>query len=104
MMCGLQNTCGLEEQYGESGAKNILSSFQNIVAFRSGDYDTRQFVTARLGENYQNISLSVQQSNLNIQREGHTVEDWNLLKLKNGEAVVSLVGEDPFMFTMPLYG
>ena len=104
MMCGLQNTCGLEEQYGESGAKNILSSFQNIVAFRSGDYDTRQFVTARLGENYQNISLSVQQANLNIQREGHTVEDWNLLKLKNGEAVVSLVGEDPFMFTMPLYG
>lgn len=104
MLCGLQNTCGLEEQYGESGAKNILSSFQNIVAFRSGDYDTRQFITTRLGENYQNISLSAQQANLNIQRAGHTVEDWNLLKLQNGESVVSLAGEDPFLFTMPLYG
>ena len=43
-------------------------------------------------------------ANLNIQRAGHTVEDWNMLKLKNGEAVVSLVDEDPFLFAMPLYG
>ena len=34
MMCGLQNICGLEEQYGKTGARNILSSFQNMVAFR----------------------------------------------------------------------
>ena len=104
VMCGLQNTSGLVEQYGEAGAKNVLSSFQNIVAFKSNDYDTRQFVINRLGENYQNFSLSVQQSNINIQRAGHTVEDWNLLKLKNGEAVVSLAGEAPFLFKMPLYG
>lgn len=104
MMCGLQNTCGLEEQYGEAGARNILSSFQNMVAFRANDYDTRRFVINRLGENYQNFSFSAQQANLNIQRAGHTVEDWNLLKLKNGEAVVSLAGEDPFLFTLPLYG
>lgn len=103
VMCGLQNICGLEEQYGEAGAKNILSSFQNMIAFRTNDYDTRQFVINRLGENYQNFSLSVQQENLNLQREGHTVEDWNLLKLKKGEAVVSLAGEESFLFTMPLY-
>ena len=103
VMCGLQNICGLEEQYGEAGAKNILSSFQNMIAFRTNDYDTRQFVINRLGENYQNFSLSVQQENLNLQREGHTVEDWNLLKLKNGEAVVSRAGEESFLFTMPLY-
>lgn len=103
VMCGLQNICGLEEQYGEAGAKNILSSFQNMIAFRTNDYDTRQFVINRLGENYQNFSLSVQQENLNLQREGHTVEDWNLLKLKNGEAVISLAGEESFLFTMPLY-
>lgn len=103
MMCGLQNICGLEEQYGEAGAKNILASFQNIVAFRSNDYDTRQFVINRLGENYQNFSFSAQQSNINIQRAGHTVEDWDLLNLKNGDAVVSLASEKPFMFTMPIY-
>ena len=100
---GVKVMCGLQEQYGEAGAKNILSSFQNMIAFRTNDYDTRQFVINRLGENYQNFSLSVQQENLNIQREGHTVEDWNLLKLKNGEAVISLVEGDVFLFTMPLY-
>lgn len=103
MMCGLQNTCGLEEQYGAAGAKNILSSFQNMVAFRINDYDTRQFVINRLGENYQNLSFSAQQTNLNIQRKGHTVEDWNLLKLRIGEVIVSLAGEDSFLFNMPLY-
>lgn len=104
MLAGLQNISGLEEQYGEAGARNILSSFQNMAAFRTNDYDTRQWVINRLGENYQNLSLSAQQANLNVQRAGHTVEDWNLLKLKNGEAVVSLAGEDPFLFAMPLYG
>lgn len=104
VICGLQNTAGLEEQYGEAGAKNILSSFQNMMAFRINDFDTRQFVINRLGENYQNFSFSAQQENLNIQRAGHTVEDWNLLKMKTGEAVVSLAGEAPFLFTMPLYG
>ncbi|NCC44883.1 MAG: hypothetical protein EOM18_15190 [Clostridia bacterium] len=103
VMCGLQNTVGLEEQYGEAGAKNILSSFQNITAFRANDFDTRQFIINRMGENYQNFSLSAQQQNLNIQRAGHNVEDWNLLKMKNGEAVVSLAGESPFLFTMPFY-
>lgn len=104
MICGLQNTCGLEEQYGEAGAKNILSSFQNMIVFRVSDYDSREYVIYRLGENYQNFSLFVQQANLNVQRAGHTVEDWNLLKLKTGEAVISLVGENPFLFTMPFYG
>lgn len=103
MLCGLQNTAGLEERYGEAGAKNILSSFQNMAAFRTNDFDTRQFVIHRLGENYQNFSFSAQQENLNIQRAGHTVEDWNLLRLRNGDAVVALAGEKPFIFRMPLY-
>lgn len=104
VMCGLQNISGLEEQYGEAGAKNILSSFQNIVAFRSNDYESRRFLIDRFGENYVNYSFSAQQANLNIQRAGHTVEDWNLIKRQNGEAVVSLSGEDPFLFKLPLYG
>lgn len=103
VMCGLQNTAGLEEQYGEAGANNILSSFQNMAAFRTNDYNTRQFVINRFGENYQNFSFSAQQANLNVQRAGHTVEDWNLLKMQNGEAVVALAGEFPFLFMMPLY-
>ena len=49
-MCGLQNIMGLEDLYGEDGAKNILASFQNMVVFRVNDFDTRQFVIQRLGK------------------------------------------------------
>lgn len=104
ILCGLQNIPGLEDIYGEAGAKRILASFQNIITFRVSDYDTRQFIINRLGENYQNLSFSAQQENVHIQREGHTVEDWDILSLKLGEAIVSLKDEKPFLFTMPKYG
>lgn len=103
MMCGIQNISGLENQYGEAGAKNILSSFQNMIVFRLDDYDTRQFIVNRMGMNYCNYSFSAQQKNLNIQREGYTVEDWQLRSLKLGEAVISLAREAPFLFTIPKY-
>ena len=103
LMCGLQNIAGIKEVYGEAGADNVLSSFQNLITFKLCDYDTRQFVVNRLGENYQNFSVSPQQNNLDIQREGHTVEDWQLLNLGLGEAVISLQDEKPFLFTMPKY-
>lgn len=103
ILCGLQNVCGLADAYGETGAKKILASFQNIVAFHNSDYDTRCFLKERLGTNYSNTSYSAQQQNMNIQREGYTVEDWDILSLKLGEAIVSLKDESPFFFTMPKY-
>ena len=103
LLCGLQNVSGLEERYGETGARSVLASFQNIIAFHTCDYETRRFLIDRLGTNYQNISFSAQQENLNIQREGHTVEDWDILSLGLGDAIISLKGEKPFFFTMPRY-
>ena len=103
ILCGLQNVSGLSDVYGETGAKRVLASFQNIISFHNTDYDTRQFLIDRLGSNYQNISYSAQQMNHHVQREGHTIEDWDILSLKLGEAVVSLKDEKPFFFTMPKY-
>lgn len=103
ILAGLQNISGVANLYGEAGAKNNLSSFQNIISFNITDYDTRQFVVNRLGENYQNYSFSGQQKDLNIQRAGHTVEDWDLINLGLGEAIVSIKDEKPFFFKMPKY-
>lgn len=103
VMAGLQNISALEELYGEAGAKNILAGFQNIFAFKLTDYDTRRFLVNRLGENYQNVSFSAQNKSANIQRDGHTLEEWDLLSLKFGQAVISFEGEKPFLFTMPKY-
>ena len=103
LLFGLQNVSGLENRYGETGAKSVLASFQNIISFHTCDYETRRFLIDRLGNNYQNISFSAQMENLNIQREGHTVEDWDILSLGLGDAIISLKGEKPFFFTMPKY-
>ena len=103
ILCGLQNVSGLVDSYGETGAKRVLASFQSIISFRNSDYDTRCFLMDRLGTNYSNTSYSAQQENINIQREGHTVEDWDILGLKFGEAIVNLKNESPFFFTMPKY-
>lgn len=103
VLAGLQNISAVEELYGEAGAKNILAGFQNIFTFKLTDYDTRQFLINRLGENYQNHSFSAQQENIHIQRNGHTVEEWDLLTLGPGQGIVSLAGEKPFIFTMPKY-
>jgi hypothetical protein len=103
ILCGLQNVSGLADAYGETGMKRILASFQNIITFRSSDHDTRQFLIERMGSNYQNLSFSAQQQNINVQREGHTVEEWDIMSLGLGEAIVSLKDESPFFFTMPKY-
>ena len=103
ILCGLQNFSGAVDIYGEYGAKRMLSTFQNLIAFRVSDFDTRQFISNRFGLNYQNHSFSAQQNPVHIQREGHTVEDWDILSLNMGEAIVSLKGEKPFLFSMPKY-
>ncbi len=103
ILCGLQNFSSLADIYEEIGAKRVLSSFQNIVAFHNADYDTRCFLMNRFGANYQNLSFSSQQSNIHTQREGHTVEDNDILSLGLGEAIVRLKNEAPFFFQMPRY-
>lgn len=103
ILAGLQNVSGLADKYGEIGAKKVLASFQNIVAFHNSDYDTRCFLMDRMGSNYRNISFSAQQENIHVQREGHTVEEWDILNLKLGQAIVSLKDESPFLFTLPKY-
>lgn len=103
IICGLQNVSGLADRYGEEGAKSVLASFQSIIGFHMSDYESRRFLMERLGVNFQNISFSAQQQNCNIQREGYTVEDWDILDLGLGDAIVKLKGEKPFLFTMPKY-
>ena len=66
ILCGLQNFSGAVDIYGEYGAKRMLSTFQNLIAFRVSDFDTRQFISNRFGLNYQNHSFSAQQNPVHI--------------------------------------
>ena len=103
VLCGAQNINALQEIYGEAGAKNILAGFQNIACFRLADSETRQFIAERFGKNYQNISFSAQGSSLQIQREGHCLEDWDIQHLDCGQAAILTPAGNPFLFRFPKY-
>lgn len=103
VLCGIQNISALQEIYGEAGAKNILAGFQNIACFHLADYETRRFMAERFGLNYQNIAFSAQNNNIHIQREGHCLEDWDILRLQQGQAAMLFPKEPPFLFHFPKY-
>lgn len=104
VICGLQNYSAAEAVYGEAQTKNIMAGFQSILCYRLTDLCSRQYMTGRLGENYRNISFSAQNDSVNVQREGHCVEDWDIMNLERGQAVVLLEDEAPFIFKFPKYG
>ena len=103
ILAGFQNIKAVEKIYGEAGGRDLLAGFQNIFAFKIADHDTRKFLIERSGENYQNISFSAQYDSVNIQKNGHTIEEWDIQSLGLGDAIILMEGKKPFLFKMPKY-
>lgn len=103
ILAGFQNIKAVEKIYGEAGGRDLLAGFQNIFAFKIADHDTRKFLIERSGENYQNISFSAQYDSANIQKNGHTIEEWDIQSLRLGDAIILMEGKKPFLFKMPKY-
>lgn len=104
ILAGLQSIEQLYEVYGESRGRNIASGFSSVMAFKSNDTMTREFVSNLYGKNV--VLEQYKASNNNLvedKREGRTVEDWDLNGLKIGEAIVGLAYEKPFKFKFDLY-
>lgn len=104
IIAGLQSIEQLYEVYGESRGRNIASGFSSVIAFRPNDTVTRDFVSDLFGTNivlekYTNSSNNM----LEEKREGKTVEDWDLISLRKGEAIVGLADEKPFVFRFDLF-
>lgn len=96
-MIGIQNVDQIIDIYGENRAKNIFSGFLNLLAFKVGDYSTRNYIKERAGENRKCTvykSTTVQETI----STAHVVEDWDVANLKLGEAIVSLNSAEPFKF------
>lgn len=103
IFAGLQSINQLYDIYGEYRGKALVAGFMNSFCFQTWDYESRKYISDRFGENYSNISFRSMNEPINIQREGHTVEDWDILNLNVGEAFVNLVGEKPFKFRFSNY-
>ncbi|MCR5160741.1 MAG: type IV secretion system DNA-binding domain-containing protein [Lachnospiraceae bacterium] len=96
---GIQNIGQLEDIYGEAAGKVIAAGFSNVFAFRMTDEASRTYVSELFGANYTSIEFWNSRGDKDqAQREGHCVEGWQLMDLRIGEAVVGLIGCDPFYF------
>ena len=103
-ICGIQNLSQIENIYNEFGAKSLLSGFLNVFIFYVLDYKTRKYVIDNFGENYLDLFyFNEKEKPVNIQKSGHVVEDYDILNLKVGQAIVKLNGNEPFIYQFAQY-
>ena len=78
----------------------ILSGFGSVFAFRSGDFDSRDYVSRLYGPNVQAYRYyDGNRTPVDRERDGQTVEHWHLQSLQTGQAVVGLASQTaPFLF------
>ena len=99
VFAGLQSINQLIEVYGEARGKNIAAGFSSIYAFRANDTETRNFVTGLFGKNYiLEQYMTLDKKYVENKRNGNTVEDWDMISLGVGEAIVGLPFQKPFRF------
>lgn len=103
VFAGIQNVSQIFDIYGVDRGRSMLAGFMNTFSFYTPDYETRSFVTERYGLNYRNIRLQSAVDPVYVQRDGNNVEDWDLLSLGIGEAMVRLGRGDPFRFQFEEY-
>jgi type IV secretory pathway TraG/TraD family ATPase VirD4 len=93
----MQNVQQIIEAYGKERAYSILSAFGTSVAFRVTDKATKEFVQNLYGKNRKQLSFKGENYNDGTKAEvfyANVVEDWNILGLKRGEAILSISDYD----------
>jgi len=103
VVAGLQTINQLYDVYGPELGKTLAAGFMNSFCFVTWDLDSREFISGRFGGNYTNLHFHAGDTAVSAQREGHTVEDWDILNLRVGEAFVNLSGQVPFRFYFQRY-
>lgn len=98
---GMQNVDQIIDIYGEHRAKNIFSGFMSHFAFRVADYNTRNYIKERAGQNRKRTSGTFAQESF---ESAHVVEDWDIAGMtEKGQAIIMLNGHPPFRFRFAEY-
>ena len=100
-MIGIQNIDQIYENYGENRARSLLSGFLTSVCFRVNDYQSKEYIKYLHGVNRKKdiYMASVQGRGIveNV-RDANVVEDWDITRLRVGQAIIGLPGQEPFLF------
>lgn len=105
ILAGLQNIGQLNANYdNESKAQNAVSGFSSVFAFHSNDYKTRKYISELFGENMiLETFLEANGEREYEKRKGFAVEDWDLVNLNVGEAIIGLPSTLPFKYKFELF-
>lgn len=104
VIAGLQSINQLTEVYGDARGKNIAAGFSSVYAFHANDSETRKFIVELFGHNYiLEQYMRLDKKYIEEKRQGNTVEDWDMISLNVGEAVVGLPFQKPFRFQFDDY-
>lgn len=96
IVAGLQSVNQIYDIYGEAKGKVILSGFSNMFCFRTGDAETRKFISEHFGCNYTDIKLWNEGFEpRHIPRDSNVVEQWDVQNLSRGEAIIDLWDKEP---------
>lgn len=97
---GLQSVDQIYSTYGRETGQVILGGFGSIIALKTNDFDSREYVSQLFGPNltayrYENGSNTP----IDRERDGRMVEHWHLQNLQTGHAIVGLASQsEPFFF------
>ena len=104
IIAGMQSINQLTELYDEHRGKNIAAGFSTIIAFKSNDSYTREYVSHLFGKNlileqHRTITNTIHEE----KRNANVVEDWDMNNLTVGEAIIGFPFEKPFKFLFDLF-
>lgn len=100
VVAGLQSVGQIYSTYGQENGQVILGGFGSVIAMKSNDYASREYISQLFGPNviayrYENGSSNP----IDRERDGHTVEHWHIQNLEPGHAIVGLASQiTPFKF------
>ena len=93
----MQNIQQIIDGYGYEKAYSILSAFGTSIAFRVTDKATKEFVQNLYGMNRKRFvfkGTSYSEGNKEQVTYSNVIEDWDILDLKVGEAIISVADYD----------
>ena len=93
----MQNIRQIIDGYGREKAYSILSAFGTTISFRVTDLATREFIQNLYGTNRKQFifkAASYSEGNKGQLTYSNVVEDWDILGLRPGEAIISVSDYD----------
>lgn len=101
---GIQNVAQIYEAYGESLAKSLLSGFLTTIAFRVNDASSREFIKQLYGKRRIQERTTTPTGTLQTQAaDVDVIEDYDILNLRTGQAIIGLPQSPPFLFQFEPY-